>query len=90
MPGPTAEEREAARNRELEDARWVLGSAQGRRFLGRLVFHQAGVFRTSFNTNGMAMAQNEGRRALGLVVLDLLQAAEHDALQRLMQEHLDG
>ena len=57
-----------ARLREVEDVKWLMSSKRGRRIVYRLL-QQAGVFRSSFNTNAMQMAFNEGNRNQGLKLL---------------------
>ena len=56
---------------EATDIAWLVKSKQGRRIAWRLL-EQAGVFRTSFNTNSMAMAFAEGARNSGLRLLTLI------------------
>jgi len=53
---------------EIEDLRWVMGSEMGRRFVYSNIA-SSGVFRSSFNTDSLAMAFNEGRRNNGLKLL---------------------
>lgn len=83
-----ADKKATLRKREVDDLRWLLGHAQGRRIAFRLLA-QAGIFRSSFHTNGMTMAANEGRREAGLYWLQELEEAHPDAFVRLMQEHRD-
>lgn len=56
---------------EASDIIWLMNEPKGRRIVWRLL-EQAGVFRTSFNTNSMTMAFNEGQRNIGLRVLGLV------------------
>lgn len=56
---------------EIEDIKWMMSDKRGRRMLWRLM-DQAGVFRSSFNTNAMAMAFAEGNRNYGLRYLFLI------------------
>lgn len=74
------------RKREVEDLKWLVAHAQGRRIAWRLL-EEAGVYRTSFNTNSMTMALNEGKRHLGLFLLAELTEAAPDAYLKMMQEH---
>lgn len=60
-----------SRDSEESDFKWLMGSKRGRRIIWRSL-ERAGVFRTSFNTNSMAMAfaegnKNEGVRTIGLI-----------------------
>ena len=56
---------------EDSDIEWLMSSKRGRRFIWRLL-EQAGVFRSSFNTNAMAMSFSEGNRNYGLQILNLI------------------
>lgn len=47
----------------------VLSSAHGLRFFRRLL-EATGVYQDSFNANALAMANNEGRRKVGLFVVN--------------------
>ena len=54
---------------QLDEAtRWLMGNAQGRRFVWSLL-GKAGVFRSSMAPSAEATAFNEGRRDLGLGLL---------------------
>jgi len=57
------------RQNEESDIKWLMSSKRGRRFVWRLL-EQAGVFRSSFNTNAMAMSFGEGNRNYGLQLLN--------------------
>jgi hypothetical protein len=61
------------RENEEEDIKWLMSDKRGRRLLWRLM-DQAGVFRSSFNTNAMAMAFAEGNRNYGLRILSTIHA----------------
>ena len=58
---------DAQDKRELRDSvddadlRWILASKKGRRFIFNLLDH-GGTLRSSFNTNALTMAFQEGRR----------------------------
>lgn len=56
---------------EASDLVAQMSDQRGRRFVWRIL-EQAGVFRTSFNTNSMTMAFNEGQRNIGLRLLGLI------------------
>ena len=60
-----------ARESEGEDIKWLMSDKRGRRLLWRLM-EESGVFRSSFNTNAMAMAFAEGNRNYGLRILSLI------------------
>ena len=57
------------RQNEEADIKWLDEQQEGRRFIWRLL-EMAGVFRSSFNTNAMAMSFSEGNRNYGLKLLD--------------------
>ena len=57
------------RQNEESDIKWLMSSKRGRRFIWRLL-ELAGVFRSSFNTNAMAMSFSEGNRNYGLQLLN--------------------
>tara|TARA_Y100001963_G_scaffold125931_1_gene177963 strand:- start:4 stop:348 length:345 start_codon:yes stop_codon:yes gene_type:complete len=59
------------RQNQESDIKWLMSSKRGRRFVWRLL-EQAGVFRSSFNTNAMAMSFGEGNRNYGLQLLNLI------------------
>ena len=59
------------RQNEESDIKWLMSSKRGRRLVWRLL-EQAGVFRSSFNTNAMAMSFSEGNRNYGLQILNLI------------------
>ena len=64
-----AEQAAEARRVEIEDLKGILNSKPGRRFMWRLL-ERAGVYRTSFNNSGSITAFNEGRRDIGLFLLN--------------------
>ena len=71
-----AEAREAlsdrlAQDEEAADLKWLMSSVRGRRVVWRSLTH-AGVFRSSFNTNALAMSFAEGNRNYGLRTLALV------------------
>jgi len=73
---------------EIEDAQFVLSSQEGRRFLYRLL-GDCGVWRSSFNTNALAMAFSEGQRNVGLLLQARLIKADARHFQLMLEEH-DG
>lgn len=60
-----------AKDTEESDLKWLMKGKQGRRIVWRLL-EQAGVFRSSFNTNAMQMAFAEGNRNSGNRLLALI------------------
>lgn len=80
-----AEAREQRRH-EVDDLKWLMGHAQGRRIVWRLL-DRAGIYRTSFNTSGSVMALNEGRREMGLFLLAEVLEAAPDSFLKLLREN---
>ncbi|MCM2575069.1 endopeptidase [Achromobacter xylosoxidans] len=77
-PSVTETDREAKREDakhesrvESYDMKWLMGNRRGRRIVWRLL-SRAGVYRTSFSTNAMQMAFNEGNRNEGLRLMTSL------------------
>lgn len=69
---------------EVEDLKWLLAHAQGRRFMWRLL-SMSGVFRTSMTGNSMTFFR-EGERNVGLQFF--AQVSEHcpDAYAKMLKE----
>lgn len=76
----------AKRLQEVEDIKWLMGHAQGRRLVAR-IFEFAGIRRTSFNTNGSTMALNEGKRTVGLWLEAEVLENTPDAYMKLLKEY---
>ena len=69
-----AEEERLQREKDQGDLRHVMGSKEGRRFMWRQL-SEAGVYRSSFDSNPVLMAFNEGNRNRGLLLLnDIMEA----------------
>ena len=71
--------RQAAMSAKLaaEDLRSVMDTPSGRRVMWRLL-EQTSVYRSTFNTNALAMAYAEGGRQVGLAVLQsIIDATPH-------------
>lgn len=74
------------RERELDDLRVVLGFKQGRRFVRRLL-EESGNYRTSFSTEAMIMAFNEGQRNIGLWTIGEIHQASPTAYDLMQREY---
>jgi hypothetical protein len=74
-----------ARENEEADIRWLMGNKRGRRVIWRLM-DQAGVFRSSFNTNAMTMSFAEGHRNYGLRILALIHSQCPELYPTMMKE----
>lgn len=77
---------DAASKLELDDLRWLMGHRQGRRIAWR-VLERGHVYRTSFNTNALAMANSEGERNVGLWFLSQVLEAAPEAHLSMLKEH---
>lgn len=73
------------RERDLNDLRELLELRPGRRFLWKML-SAAGVFQQSYTGDDNATNFNEGRRSIGLRLLDELTEADPGAYGKLVQE----
>ena len=73
------------RENEEADIKWLMGNKRGRRIIWRLL-DQAGVFRSSFNTNAMTMSFAEGHRNYGLRILALIHSQCPELYPTMMKE----
>lgn len=80
------EARNKKRERELSDVKAILELPEGRRFLWR-VLSDAKVFASCFHEKESYMAYLEGRRDVGLFVLNELTSANKNALTKIQNEH---
>ncbi len=74
-----------ARENEEADLKWLMGNKRGRRVIWRLL-DQAGVFRSSFNTNAMTMSFAEGHRNYGLRILGMIHTQCPELYPTMMKE----
>ena len=83
-----ANEREQKRRaqEQADDLRWLLSGPRGRRIAWRWL-ESAGVFRTSFSTDALAMAFAEGQRNAGLWLMDQVLAVRPDAYTQMVKEN---
>lgn len=84
-----AETDRAKRKQEVEDIKWLMAHAQGRRFVARLLA-ETGLFRTSFHTSGSVMALNEGRKQIGYFVQGELMDIDPNAYMKMLKEFSNG
>jgi len=75
-----------ARDQEIEDLKWLMGHAQGRRIATRL-FAKTGYRHTPFHTNGSTMAFKAGEQNIGLWLEAELLEASPDGYFRLLKEY---
>lgn len=75
--------------REREDVRWLMAHAQGRRLVWRYL-SDCGVFRSTHvfdDPGGRNSALNEGRRQIGLRILDDVMTHAPEAYQKMTDEN---
>jgi hypothetical protein len=72
------------RNREVEDFKWLMSDARGRRFVWRIL-EKAGVYRSSF-TGSSETFFREGRRDVGLWLMSEIHDHALEAYVRMMRE----
>lgn len=81
-----AKKAQLRRRREVDDLKWLMAHAQGRRFICRLL-EESGVFRTSFHVSGSTAAFNEGKKHVGYVLTADLMEFTPDAYVKLLKEY---
>lgn len=77
------------RSEEQEDIQWLMAQKRGRRIVWRLL-GEAGVFRSTFNSNAMQMAFAEGHRNFGNQTLSLITTHCADQFLVMLKEHRDS
>lgn len=83
-----AERAKLKREQEIEDLKWLMGHAQGRRLATR-IFARTGYRHTPFHTNGSTMAFKAGEQNIGLWLEAELVDAAPDGYFRLLKEFLN-
>lgn len=73
------------RQQELDDIEKQMKTRSGRRLMWR-VLELAGVFRSSFSTDALAMAFQEGQRNQGLILLIDIQTVDPDGYTLMAKE----
>lgn len=81
------EEREHLAQRKMSDLRKILGMPEGRRFIWEEL-SDCGIFQGTFNTNGLLMGFQEGKRDRGLSLLTRVNQADRGAFARMQNEFL--
>lgn len=74
------------RQQQIDDLKWLMAHAAGRRFVSRLL-EESGVHRTSFHNSGSTMAFNEGRKHIGYFLTGELLEIVPDAYLKLLKEY---
>lgn len=81
-----AKKEKRGREQEVDDIKFILSSAQGRRFYWRLL-ERCGVYSLSFRAGQPDQtAYLEGHRNIGLTFLNDLMTAEPEAYLKMMKE----
>ena len=81
-----SEKERRRRDREVADLKKVLSIPEGRRFIWKLM-SESGVFRTSFTGNSSTFF-NEGRRDIGLLILNEVMASKPEAFTQMQREFI--
>jgi len=76
---------EFKRQQQVDDVKWLMAHAAGRRFVSRLL-EETGVHRTSFHNSGSTMAFNEGKKHLGYFLTGELLEITPDGYLKLIKE----
>jgi hypothetical protein len=74
------------RKQQVEDFKWLMAHAQGRRIVSRLL-EETGVHRTSFHHSGSVMAFNEGKRHVGLFLMAEILEIAPESYTKLLKEY---
>ncbi len=59
----------------------VMETPKGREAM-EIILDATGMYRPSFNTNALSMAFNEGRRSVGLAILNLIDPTSYETMLR--------
>lgn len=60
---------------------YVMDTPKGREAM-EIILDATGMYRPSFNTNALTMAFNEGRRSVGLALLNLIDPTSYETMLR--------
>jgi hypothetical protein len=67
----------------------IMGTANGRNVIRRILIN-TGVFGNAFDVNDRQHAYNEGRRSVGVALINELKEVAPDTFQLLLREHFNG
>jgi hypothetical protein len=70
----------------VRDLKWLASHEQGRRILWRLIT-DSGALSTSFSLEAIHMAFNEGRRSIGLHLLEMVKSHAPERLVEMLSEN---
>ena len=76
---------QAESRREEADFKWLMSGPRGRRIVFRLL-ERAGVYRSSFHSNAMEMARQEGGKQLGYWLLEQIERFCPEGYHTMTQE----
>ena len=76
------------RQTEIGDFKWLMTQKRARRYIWRQL-EQAGVFQTSFTSDALTMAFNEGQRNQGLRILGFIHEHAPESYLEMLKEHND-
>lgn len=79
-------EHKRIRSRQLDDIKKILDLPEGRRFLWRLL-EEGRILSTCYHENSQTMAYYEGKRDVGLFVLNELTSVNKNAFGKIQNEH---
>lgn len=79
-------EAKAEANKELANFKWQMSSKQGREFMFGLLA-KAGIYRSSFTSNGALTSFNEGQRFVGLYYVDMINTHCLDEFVLMLKEN---
>lgn len=71
--------------RKAGDIQRVVNTVEGRRFMWRILT-ETKVFNSCFDTNALAMAANEGRRDIGLFIMQEIMKAAPEMMAQMQSE----
>ncbi len=75
-----------ARQQQVDDLKWLMAHAQGRRIVTRL-FERTGIRRTPFHSSGSQMAFNAGAQNVGLWLEAEILEASFEGYMKLLKEY---
>ncbi|WP_375650699.1 hypothetical protein [Bartonella sp. OT172YNZD] len=75
-----------SRLKECAEIKWLMQEEMGRAIVWRLL-NNAGIYRSSYSENALAMAFSEGKREMGLRLLDSLTHECPELYQTMMKEN---
>ena len=76
---------EADQKRKEQDTYNVMHTEEGRRFVYQIL-KACGVYAPSFNTNALTMAFNEGKRAIGVALVEQLRQSCNEFYSTMLEE----